>query len=75
MLAHKQIRREHIEKKHGMQSVFLAEIVCNLLPFANSFAPFSRFFSFSFDTRLFVMLSATSFSQYTVLLNLAIETF
>jgi len=57
-----------------MHYVFLTEIVCNLLTFAHGFAPFSRFFSFSFNARLFEMFSATSFSQYAVLLNLAVET-
>jgi len=47
----------------------------NLLTFAHGFTQFGRFFSFSFNARLLVMLPATSFSQYTVLLNLAVETF
>ena len=58
-----------------MHYVFLTEIGCKLLTFSHGFAPFSRFFSFSFYARLFVMLSATSFSQNTILLNLAVETF
>jgi hypothetical protein len=46
----------------------------DLLSFTGGFAPFSCFFSLAFDARLLVMLSAASFSQNAVLLNLAVET-
>jgi len=60
---------------HAMHYVFLTENLSDLLSFAYGFASSSSFFSFSFYARLFVMLSATSFSQNSILLNLAIETF
>jgi hypothetical protein len=44
------------------------------LSFAGGLAPPGGFFSLAFDARLFVMLSAASFSQNAVLLNLAVET-
>lgn len=57
-----------------MRQAFLTEVKINLLSFMGGFAAFSCFFSFAFDARLFEMLSASSFSQNAVLLDLAVET-
>lgn len=57
-----------------MRQAFLTEVKINLLSFMGGFAPFGCFFSFAFDARLFIMLSASSFSQNAVLLDLAVET-